>query len=237
VSSHQGASAEETDTAADEPIKMDGKKKKRVVMVGSRQPAYFDPEHIDPSTGLMETPSSVIAAAPLIKKAVFCVDNVSLAATETDIKAYIEKLDVRVLTVHSTNARRTHRERRDAVAIKDLGRQAFRVCINKEDESKLMDPDNWPSSITVCEWFFKPLTDQQRLQRQQQRQQQQQLLQQQQLSAASGEQQLHKKIRPDNTLDAAAAVGSSSSCSSASAASSMAGIAMRRPSMDAEIVN
>ncbi len=79
---------------------------------------------------------SITAAAPIIKKAVFCVDNIEVSATVGVIQEYVEKLGVKVLTVHKCNLLMTYRQRREEVDPDDLDRKAFRVCVDKRTPTR-----------------------------------------------------------------------------------------------------
>jgi hypothetical protein len=99
-------------------------------------------------------PSNMSAAKPLLGKAFFCVDNVNVVMTETEMESFVKRLKVRVLSCHESNPRRTFHERRQKIKPKD--RKAFRLCINKADTDLLMNPDNWPADIAISAWYFKP---------------------------------------------------------------------------------
>ena len=94
-----------------------------------------------------------------MRKSVYCVDNVSKGVTAKDLEAYIKKLQIDVLTVHEVQTRLSGRERREGINPEDLNRRAFRVCINREDVDKMIDPNNWYNSVAVSAWFFKPKKD------------------------------------------------------------------------------
>jgi len=38
----------------------------------------------------------------------------------------------------------------------DDGHKAFRLCIHAEDTHRLMNPEAWPDSVTISEWYFNP---------------------------------------------------------------------------------
>lgn len=89
------------------------------------------------------------AAKKAVKKAVFCVDNVGLACNEDDIRAHVSDMGVQVFTCFETKPRRRPNESADDV--KD--RKAFRLCTNASDRDRLLNPDVWPESIRVSDWF------------------------------------------------------------------------------------
>jgi len=92
------------------------------------------------------------AARPLVKKAVFCIDNVKASFDEEKIQKFIEDLDVTVLSCLAVNPRRRRNETIEDAA----GRIAFRVCIKAEDVEKLMDAERWPEHVGIYEWYHIP---------------------------------------------------------------------------------
>ena len=107
-------------------------------------------------TGKSDSKSPKFAAAqPIVKKAVFCVDNVDLAMDVNCLTDFVSRqLKVRVLTCFQTNPRR---RRNDPQQITD--RKAFRLCINNEDCDKFLDESKWPRSIVISAWYFKGPAD------------------------------------------------------------------------------
>jgi len=132
-------------------------KKERIFVIGNRKPVErsSDDPH-DPHENSTIVNKIVIAAAPMYRKAVFCVDNVSVNVTAEDMEAYVNQLDIQVITVHKVQPRLTRRERNEGINSSEVNRRAFRVCINKDDASKMTDPSNWSNSVAVSAWFFKP---------------------------------------------------------------------------------
>ena len=94
--------------------------------------------------------SSLWAAKKIIKKAVFCIDNVNLACNENDIRGYVSGLGAEVFSCFKTNPRRRPNE--SVEDVKD--RRAFRLCVNAADRDRLLQPDVWPDSIRISDWFF-----------------------------------------------------------------------------------
>jgi hypothetical protein len=129
-------------------------KKKRVVVIG-RKPV----ERSTNDNCTNDETLGVIAAAPRFRKSVYCVDNVSKQVTAKDLEAYIKRLQIQVITIHEVQTRLNGRERREGTNPADLNRRAFRVCINREDADKMIDPNNWYNSVAVSAWFFKPPKD------------------------------------------------------------------------------
>lgn len=81
--------------------------------------------------------SGLWAAKTIAKKAVVCVDNVSLACNEDDIRAYVSKQGIEVFTCFKTNPRRRTNETAEDVS----DRKAFRLCINAADRDRIFNPD------------------------------------------------------------------------------------------------
>lgn len=96
------------------------------------------------------------AAKKTIKKAVFCVDNVHLACNEDDIRAYVSSLGAQVFSCFKVKPRRRPTETADDV----LDRRAFRLCVNADDRERLLNPDVWPDSVRISDWFFRDKNNQ-----------------------------------------------------------------------------
>jgi len=94
--------------------------------------------------------SSIWAAKKTIKKAVLCVDNVSLSCDEDDIRAHVSNFGAEVFTCFKTNPRRRPNESAGDV----MDRRAFRLCVNAADRDRLLNPAVWPDSVRVSDWFF-----------------------------------------------------------------------------------
>jgi len=93
------------------------------------------------------------AAKKLYKKSVFCVDNVSVNCSEQDIISFVaDKLSVEVLSCFPAKSRR---QRNDSDDLEISDRKAFRLCINDDDRSKLLNSSLWPRYIKLSEWYFK----------------------------------------------------------------------------------
>ena len=101
--------------------------------------------------------SAIVAAERKRKRAVFCIDNVSLNCTAEQLKSFVESMGIELFTCLKAKSRR-RRDEDDATVNK---RSAFRVCICADDTKRLLDPRAWPDSITVSEWFFKQQTAEQ----------------------------------------------------------------------------
>jgi len=83
-----------------------------------------------------------------VKKAVFCIDNLSTSITEDDLKQFVIGMSVDVKSCFRVKPRRFRDEKEP---IKD--RAAFRLCIADKDRNLLLDDSKWPESIVISEWF------------------------------------------------------------------------------------
>ena len=88
------------------------------------------------------------AAKKTVTKAVFCVDNVDLECKEDDIRAYVSSLEVEVFSC-------PHEAPEDV-----LDRSAFRVCVNATGRDRLLNPESWPDSVRIADWFFRDSNNQ-----------------------------------------------------------------------------
>lgn len=152
------SAATDTDNPEGAPNKVVNKvanKKKRTMIVGTRIP-------VAPGSLDVESDSKVVAADPIVRKAVFIVDNVSTGVTADDIKEHAENRGIHVVTVHQVDTRRTPREVREGIDHETLKetRLAFRVCVDREDIDKMYTKKNWDRGVIVDRWKFKPRKDQ-----------------------------------------------------------------------------
>ena len=104
----------------------------------------------------MSADSNISAAAKIYKKAVFCVDNVKDSCTQEEIQNYITNLGVKLLSCYKVKPRRSRSELQSNSPSKLTKKAAFRICIAAEDQDALLDPQNWPDSVTIADWYFKP---------------------------------------------------------------------------------
>ena len=91
------------------------------------------------------------AAKKIVKKKVFCIDNVDTTFSPDDVQRYVSSFAVNVLSCFSTKPRR-RRDENEPIT----DRKAFRLCIDANDQDKLLDPAKWPDSITIAEWYHLP---------------------------------------------------------------------------------
>jgi hypothetical protein len=94
------------------------------------------------------TTYAITAAKPLIKKAVFYVDNVDKSVSIDDMHAFVSELGVDVLSLFETKPR----QRRNVTYVE---RKAFRLCINNDHRDRLLVDSKWPIYVSISEWFFK----------------------------------------------------------------------------------
>lgn len=91
------------------------------------------------------------AANKIIKKSVFCIDNVDPKFDESDIEAFVKQLSVTVMSCFSVKPRRRRNETGSSSK-----RKAFRLCIDEKDRQRLLDPSKWPESVVIFEWYRIP---------------------------------------------------------------------------------
>ena len=98
----------------------------------------------------------IAAATRLFKRAVFCVDNVELSCTADNMTDFVRKLGVEVVSCRDAKPRRRrqHPMNGQEGAEPEITHKAFRLCINAEDETRLLNPSFWPDSIVISDWYF-----------------------------------------------------------------------------------
>ena len=89
-----------------------------------------------------------VAAKTIIKKAVFCVDNLSTSLTVDDLKQFVAGMSVDIITCFSVKPRRLRNKTEPAA-----DRAAFRLCITEKDRDRLLNESMWPDSVVISEWF------------------------------------------------------------------------------------
>jgi hypothetical protein len=65
------------------------------------------------------------------------------------MRNFISAMEVKVLSLFEAKPRKRKYE------IQADNRIAFRVCIDREDQDRLLDDSAWPSYVSVSNWFFK----------------------------------------------------------------------------------
>jgi len=94
------------------------------------------------------TSQRVAAAKQIIKKAVFCVDNLNPSLSADDLSSFVRNLNVRVLTCFEVKPRRRRHEEGPI-----LDRKAFRLCVDDADRDRLLDESKWPDSVVISQWY------------------------------------------------------------------------------------
>ena len=84
-----------------------------------------------------------------VERAVFYVDNVGMQHSAIELRTFVSKMGVRVLSCFEVQPRRRRFE------LNPPSRRAFRLCVADSDRELLLDADKWPNYITVSEWYFK----------------------------------------------------------------------------------
>ena len=97
---------------------------------------------VDVNTGLQ-------SAVPIIRKAVFHIDNrnISPASTVTTVQDHLQRHNIQVLPCHGAKSWMRDDEKDQVVA--------FRACIRAELKDRLMDTMTWPKVVIVRAWKFK----------------------------------------------------------------------------------
>ena len=105
-------------------------------------------------TSSSSSSSAVIAAAnKWYRKSVYYIDNVSSSVTENHMKDFIRSLSVRLVSCHAVQPRRRRRpvnddhsdDHGDGDGESDQQKTtAFRVYINSDDKTLLLDEQKWP---------------------------------------------------------------------------------------------
>lgn len=116
-------------------------RKGQSLLVGKRNVAH-------PTTSLR----NITAARPLIKKAVFCIDNVDTSVTLEDMHEFVTGLSVQIVSLFEAKPRQRNRTKSTP---DDIACKAFRLCINEEHRDRLLVDSQWPAYVTVSEWYFK----------------------------------------------------------------------------------
>jgi hypothetical protein len=91
--------------------------------------------------------ASLKTAVKIVRKVVLHVDNLSDCCTDVDVKNFLSKNGIEVLSCFP--AKSWLRES-DTVSVK-----SFRVCIPVNDEQACTSPSLWPQGVIVREWVFK----------------------------------------------------------------------------------
>ena len=91
--------------------------------------------------------STIKAAHPKVRKAVFCVSNVDSSVDESALAEFLQKeMDITVQNISQTKLYKNQRP--------DPWRRAFRVTILLADSAKLLDCARLSAGVVVREWVF-----------------------------------------------------------------------------------
>jgi hypothetical protein len=116
-------------------------RKHATVLIGKNRPANLANEKVS-------------AAKPSVGKSIFCIDNVSVKASVSDIVCYVNKLGVPdVISCFEVQPRRSQWQRANDIV--PIDRKAFRLCIPREDCDMLLNENAWPAHVSISAWRFK----------------------------------------------------------------------------------
>ena len=101
--------------------------------------------------------NGLAAAKKIVRKAVFCVDNISPAIDVDKLRGFVSKMNINVISCFEVKSRR---QRHETGPI--LDRKAFRLCIDRDDCQRLLVDSHWPESVVISEWYFQPPTSERR---------------------------------------------------------------------------
>ena len=74
-----------------------------------------------------------------------------MACKEDDIRTFITSMGVYVFSCFKTKPRRRPNE---------APRSAFSVCVNAAGRDRLSNPESWPDSVRIADWFFRDRSNQ-----------------------------------------------------------------------------
>jgi len=100
--------------------------------------------------GKSQNISGISAAEITRKKQVFCVDNVNPDVSVEKMENFITHMQISLVSCFEVKTRRRFNE-----DMSNVNRRAFRVCIFEEDRDRFLNPEVWPHSVRVSEWFSK----------------------------------------------------------------------------------
>ena len=100
----------------------------------------------------------LVAAKKIVRKAIFCIGNVSSNCDADDVRRFAEALSVRVFTCFPVTSRSRRRDDDDDDDDEQVipDRLAFRLCIAADDRERLLDASKWPESVLIRPWFRIP---------------------------------------------------------------------------------
>jgi len=89
-----------------------------------------------------------VAAKKIVKKAIFCIDNVDPSSDVNDLCQFVQSMNVKVISCFPAHPRR---RRNETGPVAD--RKAFRLCVDDADRDRLLDDSKWPDSVVISEWY------------------------------------------------------------------------------------
>jgi hypothetical protein len=89
------------------------------------------------------------------KKSVFYVGNVANTYEDKDVRAHLNDLDIDCISCFEI------KNKHAAITISKNSKtftnaKSFRVCVAEEDSDKFLKLDDWPDSVIIRAWVFKP---------------------------------------------------------------------------------
>ena len=92
------------------------------------------------------------AREDVVRKVIYCVNNVNNSTTRDELVDFITKMPVQVLTCFKIKQWISMWQKSNhVVPVKD--HRTFRVCIQRDEASKFLNSDRWPRGITILAWF------------------------------------------------------------------------------------
>ena len=82
----------------------------------------------------------------MVRKAVYCLSNVSADYTVDQVRSFVVSLGVRLISVFEL----------PPAPRQPANNKSFRLCIIDEDKAKLTDNRNWTIGIVIRKWVRKP---------------------------------------------------------------------------------
>jgi len=92
----------------------------------------------------------------LVKKFIFHVDNVNPGISGDDISGYLKDKNVDVISCFEAKSWMHFPESTDDTSEENMIKcNAFRVCVNFQDKSSVINVGIWPTGFLIREWKFK----------------------------------------------------------------------------------
>jgi hypothetical protein len=117
----------------------------------------FKPLLIGKKKSVSSNGQELKAAIRRVSKRVFCIDNLDTSITTSALTSFVSSLNVTVISCFNVQPRRSASQKLSYIT--PTNRNAFRLCVPREDVDRLLDADFWPSDVTISKWFLKKKTD------------------------------------------------------------------------------